>query len=190
MRTERSGSLALLRDTSMSMTGVWNEWARSLALQIVALGQAQSMRIGYMEFNHNLKKVMEGEGGEDRNFFNRDYELLVREINRTECAGVTNYQLPLSNALAEFALSTSRKHDRHILFLTDGLPTSGCKHLAAETAQAVELGVAVHTLFIGSKAYPEILSKLSEATRGVQFRATYDQGLNSINVTQRKPGDL
>jgi len=185
-RTDRCGSLALLRDTSMSMTGVWTQWAQSLSLQIVSLGHEQSMRIGYMEFNHLLKKTVDENDG----FFHQDYGLHQHEVNAARCSGVTNYQLPLSHALEEFRKSGSRKLDRHIVFLTDGLPTSGCKVLAEETERAIELGVSVHTLFIGSKPYPEILERLSMSTHGAQFRACYDQVQRSIIVTQRRPGDL
>ena len=174
----------------MSMTGVWTAWAQSLALRIVELGRGQSMRIGYMEFNHLLRKVVGEEGSNgDKAFFLQDYDLLEREIRAAKCAGVTNYQLPLSHTLGEFKTSKSRKHDRHILFLTDGLPTSGCRRLHEETELAQELGVSVHTLFIGTKPYPEILQRLSEATQGAQFRAAYDMSLGTIVVTQRKTGD-
>ena len=49
--------------------------------------------------------------------------------------------------------------------------------------------MSVHTLFIGSKPYPEVLSALAESTNGVQFRATYDHGVNTITVTTRRSGE-
>jgi uncharacterized protein with von Willebrand factor type A (vWA) domain len=112
----------------MSMTGVWNSWAESLSLRIIDLGKSQRMRMGYLEFNHRLKKVSDSRDG----FFMRDHTKLSAEVRQAECSGVTDYQLPLQEALAEFSVSKSRRHDRHIVFLTDGLPTAGCKNLKAE----------------------------------------------------------
>ena len=75
----------------MSMTGVWTLWAESLALRIVDLGKSQRMRIGYLEFNHRLKKVSDKRDG----FFMRDHKKLTAEIRSAQCSGVTDYQLPL-----------------------------------------------------------------------------------------------
>lgn len=181
-RIDGGGSLALLRDTSMSMEGRWSKWAESLTTQIVGLARRKKMRIGYMEFNHRLNQHLL-----DDRFFVRDYEAIDRLARNADCAGVTDYQLPIGTALHEFQQLPGGKFNRHILFLTDGLPTTGCRQLTKEIKLARQLGVSIHTLFIGTQAYPKILKRVASATRGSQFRAAYDVGSNMISVTEQKP---
>eukprot|EP00041_Stephanoeca_diplocostata_P004169 m.41437 g.41437 ORF g.41437 m.41437 type:complete len:241 (-) comp14926_c0_seq3:116-838(-) len=181
-RMDSGGSLAIIRDTSMSMEGAWSNWASSLALQIVDLARQQKIRLGYMEFNHKLMTCTV-----DDQFFVRDYDRLATAMRVTKCSGVTDYQLPLSTALMEFGKRnmSGGGHDRNILFITDGLPTAGDKELRTELEEAVRLDVCIHTLFIGTTTFPPILQKLSEVTGGTQFRATRQRGSASIVVSER-----
>jgi hypothetical protein len=41
------GAVAVLRDTSMSMNGLWTHWAASLVQRIVDLSSTKRMRVGY-----------------------------------------------------------------------------------------------------------------------------------------------
>ena len=166
-RIDGGGSLALLRDTSMSMEGRWSKWAESLTTQIVGLARRKKMRMGYMEFNHRLNQHIL-----DDRFFVRDYDAIDRLARSAACAGVTDYQLPIGTALHEFQRLPGGKFNRHVLFLTDGLPTTGCRQLTKEIKLAKKLGVSIHTLFIGTQAYPKILQRVASATRGSQFRVS------------------
>ncbi|MCZ6730268.1 MAG: VWA domain-containing protein, partial [SAR324 cluster bacterium] len=103
-------------------------------------------------------------------FFTRDYEKIVETAANVTCSGVTNYQYPLRDALEEFR--KGRTENKHILFLTDGEPTQGDWLVREERRQAKSMGVAVHTLFIGTTECPEILDILSEETDGSKFLAT------------------
>ena len=43
--------MAILRDTSMSMAGLWAEWSSSLCTSVVELAKRKRMGVGYIEFN-------------------------------------------------------------------------------------------------------------------------------------------
>ena len=50
-RPEAGGHVAILRDTSMSMAGLWAEWSSSLCTSVVELAKRKRMGVGYIEFN-------------------------------------------------------------------------------------------------------------------------------------------
>jgi uncharacterized protein with von Willebrand factor type A (vWA) domain len=135
------------------------------------------MRIGYIEFNHVSRKY-----SHDGRFFTRDYDKIIDKAANVSCSGVTNYQYPLRDALAEFR--RGRGTNRHILFLTDGEPTQGDWLVREERKQAKALGVSIHTLFIGTTECPEILDILSEETDGSQFLATPDDR-GGLSIAER-----
>ncbi len=246
--------VAILRDTSWSMNGVWSNWAASLCLRVIEVAKKKRMKIGYVEFNHNIDKHV----GSDGELFVSDYDAVSDRACSLDCQGITNYQLPLqvraythkqiSQSHASFSLTPlpshlaqvtlnafqdmapgrrRRKHgrspssssaaaaggvgglgglgggggsdfsgqgqldsrsldraasaiasrmargggrgggegaagaaDKHILFLTDGLPTTGDRMLKAELEQAKQLGVCIHSVFIGAQLSSFLLSFL------------------------------
>ena len=90
--------------------------------------------------------------------------------SKTECSGNTNYEDALKDAISEFKGRGLR--NKHILFITDGIPTSGDCDVINERIRAKKLGVCIHSIFIGSKNYPRILERISQETSGTQFIAT------------------
>jgi uncharacterized protein with von Willebrand factor type A (vWA) domain len=149
------------------MEGRYARWTSSVVTRMVDMVRKKRMRIGYIEFNHVSRKY-----SHDGRFFTRDYDKIIDKAANVSCSGVTNYQYPLREALAEFR--KGRGTNRHILFLTDGEPTQGDWLVREERKQAKSMGVSIHTLFIGTTECPEILDILSEETDGSQFLATPD----------------
>ena len=92
-KIDNGGAFAVLRDTSMSMSGLWNNWASSLVYTLTMMAQQKRMRMGYIEFNHRLTQYTA-----DDHFFVRDYDALASAIFNANCEGVTDYQLPISTA--------------------------------------------------------------------------------------------
>jgi len=180
-KIESGGAFAVLRDTSMSMSGVWNNWASSLVYAMTQLAQSKRMKMGYIEFNHRLTQYTA-----DDEFFVRDYDALTSAIFRAKCEGVTDYQLPISTALREFQKLPTDRNNHHILFLTDGLPTAGDRHLVRELALARTLGVSIHSVFIGYQTFPTILQRLSDGTGGYQFMAFMDSTTGKIQIQERQ----
>jgi len=172
-----SGELAILRDISGSMNGIKAKWASEVITRLINIAKQNWMRVGYIEFNHqSLKHTLEGQ------FFSRDHDAVCALACRVQCEGYTNYQDPLKDALMEFQnlplmTNTPRSRvgkfspNRHILFLTDGLPNQGDVRVSVERQLAHALGVAVHTVFIGYRKSPLILDLLSQDTQGERFRA-------------------
>jgi MoxR-like ATPase len=167
-RFDRGGELAILRDISSSMAGIYSKWASSVILRLVEMARKKRMRVGYIEFNHlSTKYQVAGK------FFMRDYERMSQRALHLHCSGCTNYQNSLEDALTEFKRLGSG--NQHILFLTDGVPTQGDWEVKAERELAKELGVAIHTIFIGKNKCPRILEIISEETNGAQFQASTDR---------------
>jgi len=162
------GKVVIIRDVSQSMEGRYARWTSSVVTRLVDMVRRKRMRIGYIEFNHISRKYTH-----DGRFFTRDYEKIVDQAANVSCSGVTNYQYPLRDALQELRRGNTR--NKHILFLTDGEPTQGDWLVREERKVAKNLGVSIHTLFIGTTECPEILDILSEETEGSQFIATPDE---------------
>ena len=159
------GEIAILRDVSTSMMGVYSEWSSSVVRGVVELARSKRMRVGYVEFNHRSYKYKR-----NSQFFTRDYSWMLDLASKTECSGNTNYEDALQDALGEFRGRGLR--NKHILFITDGIPTSGDCDVIEQRLRAKKLGVCIHSIFIGSKNYPRILEKISRETSGTQFIAT------------------
>ena len=176
-RFDRGGDLAILRDISSSMAGIYSKWASSVILRLIELARKKRMRVGYIEFNHlSTKYQVEGK------FFVRDYDKMAHRALALHCSGCTNYQNSLEDALTEF--KRLGRGNQHILFLTDGVPTQGDWEVKHERALAQELGVAIHTIFIGKNKCPRILEIISEESEGAQFQASTDrQGV--IRIEER-----
>ena len=243
-RPGAGGRVCVIRDTSMSMQGMWNNWAGELATAVMDLASRRQMRVGYLEFNSRVNKYVDERAG---HFFTSEYSLLRERISAARCDGLTNYELPLSMALSEFngklprhrrlrrgqieklvaaqqavsarappsvnlaygstisgvqliesmtkkrrqeeqasqAAASKSLKDQHILFITDGQPTSGDRHVTREIAQAQALGVAIHTVFIGYSSCPTVLDTLSLRTGGSRFAAYFDVDTKAIQVIDR-----
>lgn len=159
------GEIAILRDVSTSMMGIYSEWSSSVVRGVIELARSKNMRVGYVEFNHKSFKYKK-----HSKFFTRDYEWILDLSSNTECSGNTNYEDALNEALVEFRGRGLR--NKHILFITDGIPTSGDCEVVNERILAKRLGVSIHSIFIGSKNYPKILQTVSRETVGTQFVAS------------------
>lgn len=180
-RFDRGGELAILRDISSSMAGVYSKWASSVILRLIELARKKRMRVGYIEFNHLSTKYQV-----ESKFFIRDYERMSHRALNLHCSGCTNYQNSLEDALQEF--KRLGRGNQHILFLTDGVPTQGDWEVKAERELAQELGVAIHTIFIGKNKCPRILEIISEETSGAQFQASTDR-YGVIRIEERTSPD-
>lgn len=172
------GKVIIIRDVSQSMEGRYARWTSSVVTRMVDMVRKKRMRIGYIEFNHVSRKY-----SHDGRFFTRDYDKLIDKAANVSCSGVTNYQYPLRDALTEFRKGRGSAN-RHILFLTDGEPTQGDWLVREERKQAKQMGVTIHTLFIGTTECPEILDILSEETDGSQFLATPDDR-GGLSIAER-----
>jgi uncharacterized protein with von Willebrand factor type A (vWA) domain len=150
------------------MAGVYSKWASSVILRLVELAKRKRMRVGYIEFNHLSTKYQVG-----GKFFVRDYDKMSHRALNLHCSGCTNYQNSLEDALLEF--KRLGPGNQHILFLTAGVPTQGDWEVKTERELAKDLGVAIHTIFIGKNKCPRILEIISEETQGAQFQASTDR---------------
>jgi MoxR-like ATPase len=162
-RKERGGRLAVIRDISQSMTGKSSMWVSMVSIGLVEMARRSKMAVGYIEFNHQSYKYLE-----KGHFFTRNYEALMHKSMETQCSGFTDYQNALDDALKEFAVVRGGR--QHVIFLTDGMPTSGDKEVREELKLAKKLGIAIHSIFIGREQCPPILKKISKETGGIHFQ--------------------
>jgi len=176
MRRDRGGQLVVLRDVSMSMAGVHSTWSARVTLGLLEAARERKMRFGYVEFNHRSRKHFHPDG----TFFSDDYGAIVDVAMRMKCSGWTNYEQPLSDALNEFAaMAPSRtgghgKQQRHVLLITDGVPTHGDPLAQRQIMRAKELGVVIHSVYLGwPQTLPSALQAISTNTNGALFAAFY-----------------
>jgi len=167
-RKERGGRVAVIRDISQSMTGRSSLWVSMVVIGLVEMAKRSKMAVGYIEFNHQSYKYTDA-----GRFFTRNYEALMHKSMETQCSGFTDYQNALDDALKEFA--TIRGGRQHVIFLTDGMPTSGDKEVKLELKLAKKIGVAIHSIFIGREQCPPILKKISKETGGIHFQVMPDK---------------
>lgn len=76
--------------------------------------------------------------------------------------------------------------NNHIIFLTDGVPTSGSRDLSIELAASNRLGVSIHTVFMGRNDFPQILHKMSLETGGARFSAWKQASTRAIEITRHR----
>eukprot|EP00931_Biecheleriopsis_adriatica_P032553 TRINITY_DN18991_c0_g1_i1.p1 TRINITY_DN18991_c0_g1~~TRINITY_DN18991_c0_g1_i1.p1 ORF type:complete len:806 (+),score=182.84 TRINITY_DN18991_c0_g1_i1:57-2474(+) len=206
LKRDRGGLVAVLRDVSMSMSGLNATWAARVTLGLMEASRERNMRFGYIEFNHSSQKFR----GADGEFFSEEYASMSELAMRLKCSGWTNYSKPLGDALKEFALifpgssayrrvglggvsrggQQPQQQQRHVLLITDGVPTHGDAEASAERALALELGVVVHSVYLGwPQSYPSALAALSSTTGGTQFAAFYqpDRGMGRLTSGHDKP---
>jgi len=162
-RHERGGRIAIIRDISQSMTGKSSMWVSMVVNGLVEMARRSHMAVGYVEFNHQSFKFHDEE-----RFFTTNYDVLKARSQDCQCSGFTDYQNALNDALEEFG--KARGGRQHIVFLTDGMPTSGDKEVKLELKLAQQLGVSIHSIFIGREQCPPILKKISRETSGVHFQ--------------------
>jgi len=167
-RKERGGRVAVIRDISQSMTGRSSLWVSMVVIGLVEMAKRSKMTVGYIEFNHQSYKYID-----DGRFFTHNYEALMRKSMETQCSGFTDYQNALDDALKEFG--AMRGGRQHVIFLTDGMPTSGDKEVKQELKMAKKIGVAIHSIFIGREQCPPILKKISKETGGIHFQVMPDK---------------
>ncbi len=179
VRTRRNagGAVVVLRDVSSSMAGERNRWASDVVCGLVKVAARRQMRVGYVEFHHRaLPKEIGGR------LLHRAYAKLVDLVQTTQPLGQTNYEEPLRVALE--TLRGRKGHNRHVVMLTDGLPITGDTRVRRERALAHQLGVSLHTVFVGEGECPPVLDEISRETHGLRFRAHSGPG-GELEVIER-----
>ncbi|MCP4007115.1 MAG: AAA domain-containing protein [bacterium] len=179
-RENAGGTLAVLRDVSASMEGRLSRWAGQVVWGMVRTCAKRGMRMGYIEFNHDAERFSAG-----GRFFHRRYHKLLGLAASRRAEGRTNYEAPLRSALADFSRIGGR--NRHIVLLTDGVPILGDPEVRRERALARELGVRVHTVFLGLGECPRVLGEIAAETGGLRFTARPRPGgkLSVLEVPER-----
>ncbi len=174
----RGGALVVLRDISASMAGPYARWAGAVVAGMVHAGARRRMKVGYIEFNHEANALRVGES-----MLHRQYREVLAAAGVAQARGRTNYEAPLRKALE--ALREHRGVNRHIVMLTDGVPVLGDPVVSRERALAAELGVRIHTVFLGKGDCPKVLDSISLETDGMRFLARLDNA-GRIHVAERQ----
>jgi len=191
------GQMAIIRDTSLSMMGPWNHWASLLCPAVVDLAKRHRMKVGYLEFNSIVDKFV---SGDPQRFFSREYDALSSSMQYIKCRGNTNYEQALSLALSKFRSGATRvkrqqtrcqsvrkkRCNQHVLFITDGHPSEGDLTVAREIRAAQNLGIALHTIFIGYGECPAVLDEMSLRTNGSRHAAQFAPGSYTVRVRDRR----
>eukprot|EP00466_Bigelowiella_natans_P010480 jgi/Bigna1/130919/aug1.12_g5627 len=179
--------------------------------RLIHIAKKNWMRVGYIEFNHQSKKytpkgqffsrdhdkvcelaaALHCDGYTNYQDPLKDalmeFENLTPQKNPRSrmYSSTSSSSSSSSSSLSSSSINSgsSKKPNRHILFLTDGLPNQGDCRVTVERQLAHALGVAVHTVFIGYQRSPPVLDLLSNDTKGERFRAV--RSGSSIRVEHR-----
>ena len=114
-------------------------------------------------------------------FFGVDYAFCEKRAQQLDTDGYTNLQEMLRQLLERFRASGLPPHERHLLIITDGSPTTGSTSCSDEAMLAKSLGVSIHPIFVcdeqveeNKDSYPSVLKYLAEETNGVRFLAKHE----------------
>lgn len=175
-RKEKGGEIAILRDVSLSMAGRSSRWVSMVIMGLLEIARKAKMGVGYVEFNHESHKYLS-----QGKFFSQDHSRLFDRAKDCRCVGLTNYQAPLREAIEEFSRRGS--HRRHVVFLTDGLPTEGDPEVRQELSLAQKGKIFIHSVFIGRSNPPKILRTVSQVTGGIHFQVAPNRN-GVLRITQ------
>jgi hypothetical protein len=196
VRPRLGGKVAIIRDTSLSMRGPYEVFASMVCSKVVELARQFRMHVGYMEFNDDVIRFVLDKS---RMFFSREYATLLRQVSWAKSKGCTNYEVPLNVALAEFrrmkgkGMGPAARYNQHIIFLTDGHPNRGDPTVARQVTSARNLGVSIHTIFVGSadcpfgagEECPAVLDTMSLSTGGARHIVQFSPGTLDLRAERR-----
>ena len=112
------GPLVMCIDTSDSMSGAPELWAKGLAVALARLATKDNRDMAVIPFSSVLGKIVELPAGD------RNWDKLLRGVIGLNMRGGTNFEKPLSAALDVIERSANLRQ-ADIVFLTDGV--ASCK---------------------------------------------------------------
>lgn len=187
-RMERGGALAIARDVSESMNRPNEEYllarcASSIVQGIVHLARRTGMRVGYSEFGSSSKKFFTKQSGQQ--FFSQDYAGILELAANLVTKGATNYEQALHHVLEEFFCLAQAKgplQRMHAVMISDGEFSVGRRRYETLRALAQQLGVCIHTVFIGDGRFPAALTQLATDSGGKRFHAVPDFEHRTVRI--------
>ena len=148
------------------------QWGKGMATQVEIL-------LGFEQSEANSQHP-----ASSGHFFGVNYSFCERRAKQLETDGYTNLQEMLRQLLDRFSVSGLPPHERHLVIITDGAPTSGSATCTDEAMLARNLGVSIHPVFVmddtqkeigtTKDCYPNVLKYLAEETNGVRFLAKHE----------------
>ncbi|MFZ5432683.1 MAG: VWA domain-containing protein [Calditrichota bacterium] len=170
--------IVIVLDRSGSMSGEKIQQAREAA-RFVVENLNRDDRFNFIEYNDKATPCFESLQSASR----RNMDLAVDRLDRMDASGSTNIYEALDMALSQFAdKDQSATRPAYIIFLTDGLPTTGNTNEAAildNTKQVNRADVRIFTFGVGYDVNVRLLDKIVEQNHG---RSAYVKPNESIET--------
>ncbi|MFN8516485.1 MAG: VWA domain-containing protein [Chloroflexia bacterium] len=110
-----------------------------------------------------------------------DIDAVVDQINRLQADGVTEMADALRAGIAE--LRTSSSNTRHIIFLSDGQPTTQFDPVAM-AAQARSADITLSSIAIGEQADTKLMEALAKGANGRYYYAARPQDIPRLTLQE------
>ena len=155
------GPLVMCVDTSSSMSGAPEMWAKGLAVALARLAAKDNRDMAIIPFSNAPGRTALLKAGE------RNWDKLLREVIGLRMNGGTNFELPLAEALAVIDRAPGLKQ-ADIVFLTDGEAPVSDRFKRSFQAHQDKQHISLFSVFVGSTFYQSALESISDVAWDVQ----------------------
>lgn len=161
--------IVLVIDSSGSMTSNDGQNLRIAAAKEFVAKLSENDRAAVVDFD-NYSNLYQS--------FTNDHDLLNSAIDRVDSSGGTSLSAGMNLALQQFISESYTRTDayKYIIFLTDGEGSYSNSY----TNTAIENGIVVYTIGLGSGVDEALLRQIAESTGGKYFFASTADALLSV----------
>ena len=155
------GPLVMCVDTSSSMSGASEMWAKGLAVALARLAAKDNRDMAIIPFSNAPGRTAFLKAGD------RNWDKLLREVISLRMDGGTNFELPLTEALTVIDEAPGLKQ-ADIVFLTDGEASVSDRFKRSFQARQEKQRISLFSVFVGTSCSQSALESISDAVWNVQ----------------------
>lgn len=155
------GPLVMCIDTSDSMSGAPELWAKGLAVALARLAAKDNRDMAIIPFSNAPGRVVELPAGD------RNWDKLLRDVIGLNMRGGTNFEKPLAVAL-EIIEKAANLRQADIVFLTDGAAAVSDRFKQEFKTQQDKQQISLLSIFVGSAQPGSSLKDISDSIWNVK----------------------
>lgn len=155
------GPLVMCVDTSSSMSGASEMWAKGLAVALARLAAKDNRDMAIIPFSNAPGRIAFLKADE------RNWDKLLREVISLRMDGGTNFELPLTEALIVIDEAPGLKQ-ADIVFLTDGEASVSDRFKRSFQARQDKQHISLFSVLVGTSFSQSALESISDVVWDVQ----------------------
>lgn len=155
------GPIVMCIDTSDSMSGASELWAKGLAIALARLAAKDNRDMAIIPFSNAPGRVVELPAGD------RNWDKLLRDVIGLNMRGGTNFEKPLAVAL-EIIEKAANLRQADIVFLTDGAAAVSDRFKQEFKTQQDKQQISLLSIFVGSAQPGSSLKDISDSIWNVK----------------------